>query len=176
MIFIFVKTRVYNSNCNSHIVSTPAIWIGWAAETVKIKNFPNPSHHPLQFSAVPQHRRMTSIFETHTLPEIPTTIQGDLHRRTHAYQLPRDTVGTPPPPPQTQDDSPNTIQETPNSQFRLFISVMPCMPHKDNLKSVNRSPSPPLFSPTPASSLAHAPTYNSPQNQPLPLPLSPTMS
>ena len=68
------------------------------------------------------------------------------------------------------------IQETPNSQFRLFRLVTPCMPRKDSLKSVNRSPSPPLFSPTPASSPAHVPTYDSPQNQPLPLPISPTTS
>ena len=50
------------------------------------------------------------------------------------------------------------------------------MPRKDSLKSVNRSPSPPLFSPTPASSPAHVPTYDSPQNQLLPLPISPTTS
>ena len=77
---------------------------------------------------------------------------------------------------QTQNDSLDTIPETPNSQFRLFLSVTPCMPRKDSLKSVNHSPSPPLFSPTPTSSLAHAPTYDSPQNQPLALPLSPTTS
>jgi len=31
-------------------------------------------------------------------------------------------------PHETQDESVNTIQEMPNSQFRLFLSVTPCMP------------------------------------------------
>ena len=30
-------------------------------------------------------------------------------------------------PPQMQDDSINTIQETPNSQFRLVLLVTPCI-------------------------------------------------
>ena len=50
-------------------------------------------------------------------------------------------------PQETQDESVNTIQETPNSQFRLFLSVMPCMPRIDGEKSAICSPSPPLFSP-----------------------------
>ena len=50
------------------------------------------------------------------------------------------------------------------------------MPRKDSLKSVNCSSSPPLFSPTPASSPAQVPTYDSLQNQPLPLPISRTTS
>ena len=29
-------------------------------------------------------------------------------------------------PPQTEDDSVNSIQETPNTQFRLVLSVTPC--------------------------------------------------
>ena len=48
--------------------------------------------------------------------------------------------------PQTQDESINTIQETPNSQFRLVLSVMPCMPCTSSLESVNHSTSPPVVS------------------------------
>ena len=117
-------------------------------------------------TTVPQND--VDIWNSH--PEIPTTIQGNLHIRTYTDQLPRDTIQT----SQTQDDSPNTIQETPNSQFRMFLLVW--MPGMDSLNSVNRSPSPPLFSPKPASSLAHVPTYDSPQSQPFPLPLSLTQA
>ena len=78
-------------------------------------------------------------------------------------------------PPQTQD-SINSIQETPNSQFRLVLSVTPCMPRISSIESVNHSSSPLLFSPTPTSSPVHAPTPDSPQNQPPPPPLSPTNS
>ena len=78
--------------------------------------------------------------------------------------------------PQTQDDSINSIQETPNSQFRLVLSVTPCMPRISSIESVNHSPSPLLFSPTPTSSPVHAPIPHSPQNQPPPPPLSPTNS
>ena len=116
---------------------------------------------------------MTSTFETRT-----RSLRYQLRSR-GIYTEERTAISSPEilsEPPQTQDDSPNTIQETPNSQFRLFLSVTPCMPRKDSLKSVNRSPSPTLFSPTPASSPAHVPTYDSPQNQLLPLPISPTTS
>ena len=51
-------------------------------------------------------------------------------------------------PPQTQEDSINSIKETPNSQFRLVLSVTLCMPHISSIESVNHSPSPLLFSPT----------------------------
>ena len=37
-------------------------------------------------------------------------------------EVPRDTIGA-----STEDDSVNTIQETPNSKFRLFLSETPCM-------------------------------------------------
>ena len=63
-----------------------------------------------------------------------------------------------------QDESVNTIQETPNSQFRLFLLVTPCMPRIDSEKSAICTPSPPLFSP---------PTGDSPQNQSPPLHLAP---
>ena len=108
---------------------------------------------------------MTSIFETRTL-SYQLRSRG-IYTEEHTLINSPEILSE---PPQTQDDCPNTIQETPNSQFRLFLSVTPGIPHKDSLKSVNRSPTPPLFSPTPASS------YDSPQNQPLPLPLSPTTS
>ena len=73
--------------------------------------------------------------------------------------------------PQTQDESITTIQETPNSQFRLVLSVTPCMPRISSLESVNDSTSPLLFSST--SSLTFAPTPDSPKDQ---LPPSPTSS
>ena len=65
--------------------------------------------------------------------------------------------------PQTQDESITTIQETPNRQFRLVLSVTPCMPRISSLESVNDSTSPLLFSPT--SSLTFAPTPDSPKDQ-----------
>ena len=43
-------------------------------------------------------------------------------------------------PHETQDESVNTIHETPNSQFRLFLLVTPCMPSIDSEKSANCSP------------------------------------
>ena len=70
----------------------------------------------------------------------------------------------PEPPPQMQDDS----IKTPNSQFWLVLSVTPCMPHISSIEPVNRSPSPLLFSPTPTISPTHAPTPDSPQDQPPP--------
>ena len=50
-------------------------------------------------------------------------------------------------PPQMQDDSPNTIQEMPNRQFRLFLSVMPCMPCKDSLNLLTVAPPLPYLAP-----------------------------
>ena len=52
--------------------------------------------------------------------------------------------------PQTQDD---TIQEISNSQFRLVLSVMLCMPCTTSLESAYHCPSPLLLSPIPTSSL-----------------------
>ena len=86
---------------------------------------------------------MTSIFETRTL-------RYQLRSRgIYTEHTPINSPETLSKHPQTQDDSPNTMQETPNNQFRLFLSVTPCMPRKDSFKSVNRSPSPSLFSPNP---------------------------
>ena len=75
---------------------------------------------------------------------VKVTGSGESHvdRGANPHHIPRDTFGT----PQTQDKSVNTIQETPNSQFRLLLSVMSCMPRIDSEKSVNCSPSPPLVS------------------------------
>ena len=52
-------------------------------------------------------------------------------------------------PPLTQDGSINTVQETLNSQFRLFFSVTPCMPCTSRLESFNHSPSPYCLAPHP---------------------------
>ena len=79
-------------------------------------------------------------------------IKRDLHGETYPDYLPDDTVGTLP----NADDSPDTIQETPNSQFRLLLSVTPCMLHKDG---VNCS-APHYLAPHP------------PQAQPIPLPVT----
>ena len=76
--------------------------------------------------------------------------------------------------PQMQDESITTIQETPNSQFRLVLSVTPCMPCISSLESVNYNTSPLLFSPT--SSLTFVPTPDSPKDQPPPSPTSSTSS
>ena len=64
--------------------------------------------------------------------------------------------------PQMQDESTNTIQETPNSQFRLVLAVTPCMPHKSRLESVNNSTSPLQFSSI--SSPTYVPTPDSPKD------------
>ena len=62
-------------------------------------------------------------------PEIPTMIKRDLHGETYPDYFPMILLE----PSQMQDDSVNTIQEMPNSQFRLLLSVMPCMPCKDGV-------------------------------------------
>ena len=58
--------------------------------------------------------------------------------------------------PQTQEESISSIQEMPNSQFRLVLSVTPCVPRISSLESVNDNTSPLLFSST--SSLTCVPT------------------
>ena len=122
---------------------------------------PTDCPHPYR-SAV----EMMSRFETHT-----RTLRYGLRSR-EIYIEERTPITSPEiltEPQETQDESVNTIQETPNSQFRLFLSVTPCMPRIDSEKSATCIPSPPLFSP---------PTGDSPQNQspPPPPPLSPTTS
>ena len=61
-----------------------------------------------------------------------------------------------------QGDSVNAVQEMPNSGFRLFLMVTPCMPRTNSLEYINhrRSHPPLLFSLTP--SPAHVPSHNSP--------------
>ena len=76
--------------------------------------------------------------------------------------------------PQTQEESIRSIQETPNSQFRLVLSVTPCVPRISSLESVNDNTSPLLFSST--SSLTFVPTPDSPKDQPPPSPTSSTSS
>ena len=76
--------------------------------------------------------------------------------------------------PQMQEESISSIQETPNSQFRLVLSVTPCVPRISSLESVNDSTSPLLFSST--SSLTFVPTPDSPKDQPPPSPTSSTSS
>ena len=72
---------------------------------------------------------------------------------------------------QTQEENISSIQETPNSQFRLVLSVTPCVPRISTLESVNDNTSPLLFSPT--SSLTFVPP---PKDQPPPSPTSSTSS
>jgi len=76
--------------------------------------------------------------------------------------------------PQTQEESISSIQETPNIQFRLVLSVTPCVARITSLESVNDNTSPLLFSPT--SILTFVPTPDSPKDQPPPSPTSSTSS
>ena len=76
--------------------------------------------------------------------------------------------------PQMQEESISSIQETPNSQFRLVLSVTPCVPRISSLESVNDNTSPLLFSHI--STLTFVPTLDSPKDQPPPSPTSSTSS
>ena len=125
------------------------------------KPLPPTDYCPHQYRSAVE---MRSTFETRT-----RTLRYGLRSR-EIYIEERTPITSPEirsEPHETQDESINTIQETPNSQFRLFLSVMPCMPRIDSEKSAICTPSPPLFSP---------PTGDSPQNQSPPPPLSPTTS
>ena len=108
---------------------------------------------------------MTSVFKT------TRTLRYELQSREIYIEEPITSPETLSAHPRTQDESINIIQETPNSQFRLVLSVTPCMPHISSLESVNNSTSPLLFSST--LSLTFAPTPDSPKDQLL---LSPTSS
>ena len=108
---------------------------------------------------------MTSVSET------TRTLRYELRSREIYIEEPITSPETLSEHPQTQDESVNTIQETPNSQFRLVLSVTPCMPRISSLESVNDNTSPLLFSPT--SSLTFVLTPDSPKDQ---LPPSPTSS
>ena len=106
---------------------------------VKIKVFQTP---PTVNLCVHQYRsaaEMTSTFETtHTLRYELQSREIYIEERT-----PITSPGILSEPPQTQDNSVNTVQETPNSGFRLFLS--PCMPRTNSLEYINHrhSPSPP---------------------------------
>ena len=108
---------------------------------------------------------MTSVSET------TRTLRYELRSREIYIEEPINSPEILPEHPQTQDESINTIQETPNSQFRLVLSVTPCMPRTSSLECVNECTSPLLFSST--SSLTFVPNPDSPKDQ---LPPSPTSS
>ena len=109
----------------------------------EIKSF---SNLLLSFSSMPQCRKMTSTLETCT-----RTLRYELRSR-DIYIEERTPITSPETlsePHETRGESVNTIQETQNSQFRLFLLVTPCMPHIDSNKSVNCSPSPHYSAPLP---------------------------
>ena len=117
----------------------------WAKRRAKSVVFQTPpTYCPHQHRA---HRRRddVNIWNQHTDPAENELRSRKSHRRANPDHVPGDTFGT----PQTQDESVNTIQETPNSQFRLLLSVTPCMSRIDSEKSVNCSPSPQNQSPSP---------------------------
>ena len=96
-----------------------------------------PTYCPHQYHSAAE---MMSTFETNT-----RTLRYELRSR-EIYIEEWTSITSPETllePPKTQDESENTIQETPNTQFRMLVSVMPCMPHIDSEKSVNFNPSPP---------------------------------
>ena len=135
---------------------------------MQIKFLPNPSYcqqlHPHRSAA-----KMTSVSgTTHTGTR---TLRYELRSRKIYIEEPITSPEILSEKPQTQDESITTIQEIPNNQFRLVLSVTPCMPRISSLESVNDSTSPLLFSST--SSLTFAPTPDSPKDQ---LPPSPTSS
>ena len=98
---------------------------------------PPPTYCPHQYRSAAE---MMSTFETNT-----RTLRYELRSR-EIYIEEWTSITSPETllePPKTQDERENTIQETPNTQFRMLVSVMPCMPHIDSEKSVNFNPSPP---------------------------------
>ena len=125
----------------------------------EIKVFqPPPTYCPHHYRSAPE---MTSTFETCTC-----TLRYGLRSR-EIYIEERTPITfseTLSELQETQDESINMIQETPNSQFRMFLSVTPCMPHIDSEKSANCSP-PPQFSPPtgdPPPRTSHLPFHLSP--------------
>ena len=138
---------------------------------MQIKFLPNPSYcHQLHLhrSAV----KMTSVSgTTHTGTR---TLRYKLRSREIYIKEPITYPEMLSEKPQTRDESITTIQETPNSQFRLVLSVTPCMPCISSLESVNDSTSPLLFSST--SSLTFALPLTPLRISYLPLPLAPLIS
>ena len=121
------------------------------------------SAKPLLLSAIiptPQHRKDDVSFWNYPHPEMRVQSREIYNEESI------NSLEILPEHPQMQDESINTIQETPNSQFRLVLSVTPFMPRTSSLDSVNDSTSLLLFSST--SSLTFVPT---PKDQ---LPPSPT--
>ena len=135
---------------------------------MQIKFLPNASYCQ-QLHLHRSTARMTSVSET--TDNRTHTLRYELRSREIYIEEPITSPEILSEHPQTQDESITTIQETPNSQFRLVLSVTPCMPRISSLESVNDSTSPLQFSST--SSLTFAPTPDSPKDQ---LPPSPTSS
>ena len=105
-------------------------------QSVKLKfSKPPPTYCPHQYRSTAE---MTSTFETRTQ-------RYGLRSRNICIkeQTPITSPETLSRAHETQDESINTMQETSNRQFRLFLSVSPCMPHIDSEKSANCTPSPP---------------------------------
>ena len=109
------------------------------AKSVKLK-FSKPllptDYCPHQYRSTVE---MTSTFETRTL-------RYGLRSR-EIYIEERTPITSPEilsEPHKMQEESVNMIQETPNSQFRLFLSVSPCMPCI--VKNLLTAPPPPHYS------------------------------
>ena len=98
---------------------------------MQIKFLPTPSYCQqlhLHRSAV----KMTSVSgTTHTSTR---TLRYELRSREIYIEEPITSPEILSEKPQTQDESITTIQETPNSQFRLVLSVTPCMPRISSLE------------------------------------------
>ena len=123
---------------------------------------------PLLLSAIPLHcsaAKMTSF------PETTRTLRYELWSREIYIEEPITSPETLLEHPQTQNESINTIQEIPNSQFRLVLSVTLCMPRTSSLESISQSPSHLLFSPTPSQRMSLPLTP--PRTSYLPLHLAP---
>ena len=92
--------------------------------------------HPSYCQQLHLHRsapEMTSVSET------TCTLRYELQSREIYIEEPITSPAILLEHPQTQDEIINSIQETPNSQFRLVLSVTPCMPHTSRLEFVNDS-------------------------------------
>ena len=90
---------------------------------MQIRFLPNPSYYQqlhLDRSAI----KMMSVSETTGT----RTLRYELRSREIYIKEPITSPEILSEHPQTQDESITTIQETPNSQFRLVLSVTPCMP------------------------------------------------
>ena len=75
--------------------------------------------------------KMTSVSET------TRTLRYKLRSREIYIEEPITSLEILSEHPQRQEESISSIQETPNSQFRLVLSVTPCVPRISSLESVN---------------------------------------